>query len=200
MECPAGMDYIQPHDLIFGEEQHMKEITLKNGQICTLRDAEKKDAQAIMDYLDTVCAESDFLSFGPGEFGMDLAQEEAFLEAQSKQENALFILAEVDGKIIGNINFTGGKRPRMQHVGAFGISVLKEYWGMGLGQELIAHMIHWAKEHGIRKINLAVRTDNDKGVHLYKKMGFKEEGVSEREQCVKGIFYDCILMGMKVDP
>lgn len=177
----------------------MKDIILKNGETCRIRRMEKADAQALLDYFATVCGETDFLSFGPGEFGINLEQEEEFIEEQGKQKNCLSLLAEVQGKIIATLNFRGGKRPRMVHVGDFGICVSREYWGYGIGAALIQTLIDWSREAGIRKINLGVRTDNACAIHLYKKLGFKEEGISEREQCVDGIFYDCILMGMKID-
>lgn len=177
----------------------MKQFTMKNGETCIIRRAEKKDAQALLDYLNEVCRETDFLSFGTGEFGLTLEQEEANIEEQNERKNALNIVAEVQGKLIGKMHFTGGSRPRTAHVGDFGISISKAYWGYGIGTALIRYMIDWAKEAGIRKINLAVRTDNAAGIHLYKKMGFKEEGLSEREFLIEGKFYDSILMGLKID-
>ncbi|NLA57464.1 MAG: hypothetical protein GX855_00940 [Firmicutes bacterium] len=33
----------------------------------------------------------------------------------------------------------------------------------------------------IRKVNLRVRTDNQAAIHLYKKMGFREEGRITKE-------------------
>lgn len=113
---------------------------------------------------------------------------------------SLAIIAEVKGKVVGNLNFSGGPRERTSHVGEFGVSVLKEYWGNGTGEELIEYLINWSKGTGIiRKINLRVRNDNTRGIHLYRKLGFIEEGIIRRDFLVNREFYDCLQMGLLID-
>ncbi|MCY6958510.1 GNAT family N-acetyltransferase [Clostridium brassicae] len=177
----------------------MKEMKVKNEQII-IREAKKSDAKALIEYLNIIGGESDFLTFGIGEFGRSVNQEEEFIENALKKRNALFIIAEINGKIVGNLNFSGGPRQRNAHVGGFGVSILKEYWGNGLGEELIKYLIGWSKSSGIiRKINLRVRTDNTKGINLYKKLGFSEEGIVKRDFLINGEFYDSLLMGLFID-
>ncbi|QRG69135.1 GNAT family N-acetyltransferase [Brevibacillus choshinensis] len=114
--------------------------------------------------------------------------------------NQLFLVAEVEGTLVGNLTFRGGARARTQHAGEFGVSVLKDFWGYGIGRALIESLLGWAKDSAVvRKINLRVRSDNASAIHLYKKLGFKEEGVFTREFLIDGVFYDCILMGIDID-
>ena len=78
--------------------------------------------------------------------------------------------------------------------------MLKEYWGNGIGEELIRFMIDWSKSSGvIRKINLRTRSDNTRGINLYKKAGFVEEGIITRDMQINGKFYDSLSMGMFID-
>jgi RimJ/RimL family protein N-acetyltransferase len=79
------------------------------------------------------------------------------------------------------------------------VSVLKDYWGMGIGEELIRYLINWSRDSGIRKINLRVRQDNLKAISLYKKLGFTEEGIVKRDSLIGGKFYDSLLMGLLID-
>ena len=159
----------------------MKEIMI-NKERLIIRKANKSDAKALIDYLSIIGGESDFLTFGLGEFGRTVEQEEEFIENILMKNNALFIIAEVNGKVVGNLNFSGGPRQRTAHIGEFGVSVLKEYWGNGIGEELIKYLIDWSKNSSIiRKINLKVRTDNARGIQLYKKLGFLEEGILKRD-------------------
>lgn len=177
----------------------MKEIRAKNEKII-IRKANKFDAKALIDYLNIIGGESDFLTFGIGQFGRSVREEEAFIENTLKKENALFIIAEFNGKVVGNLNFSGGLRQRNAHAGEFGVSILKEYWGNGIGKELIKYLISWSKNSGIiRKINLRVRTDNTRGIYLYKKFGFLEEGIVKRDFFINGEFYDSLLMGLMID-
>ena len=112
----------------------------------------------------------------------------------------MLIIAEIDGKIVGNLNFSGGARKRILHTGEFGMSVLKNYWRKGIGEQLLTYLIDWSKNTGIiRKLNLRVRTDNISGICLYKKLGFKEEGIVTRDFEINNEFYDSILMGLEIN-
>jgi RimJ/RimL family protein N-acetyltransferase len=178
----------------------MIQFELKNGKLGIIRKADKSDAEAMLEYIDKISRESDFLTFGNGEFDKTVEQEESFIDNVSKQNNALFIIAEVEGKIVGNLNFSGGARPRIAHTGEFGVSVLKEYWGQGIGTELIKYLIEWCKQSGIiRKINLRVRSDNYSAIKVYKKLGFTEEGTITREFLINSKFYDSVSMGLIID-
>lgn len=178
----------------------MRQIKLSNGSTILIRKATKSDAKAIIDYTNIIGNETDFLTFGEGEFNITIEQEENFIENTAKQNNALFIVAEIENRIIGNLTFEGGNRPRIKHAGELGVGVLKEYWGQGIGTELIKYLIEWCKNsRSIRKINLKVRSDNNSAIHVYKKLGFCQEGIVTRDFLIKDKFYDSILMGLKID-
>ena len=178
----------------------MKQFKLKNGDAVLIRQATKDDAIEIIECINKISSESDFLTFGNGEFVISIGQEEKFLEDISRQNNAIFIVAEIDCTIVGTLSFSGGGRPRISHTGEIGISILKEYWGNGIGTEFIKYLIEWCKQSGvIRKINLEVRNDNFSAIHIYKKLGFTEEGVIRRFMQIDGIFYDGLFMGYTID-
>lgn len=165
-----------------------------------IRIAKKSDAKEIVEYINKISGESNFLTFGEGEFNKTIEEEEYFIDNILKQENALFIIGEVEGKIVGTLNFGGGTRSRTLHTGEFGVSVLKEYWGQGIGTELMKYLIDWCKKSGvIRKVNLRVRSDNNSAIHVYKKFGFNEEGIITRDFLINDKFYDSIFMGLIID-
>jgi RimJ/RimL family protein N-acetyltransferase len=177
----------------------MKEINI-NDEKLIIRKANKADAKALIEYLNIIGGESDFLTFRMGQFEKNIDQEEELIEDTLKKENSLLIVAEVNKKVVGCLNFSGGSRLRTAHIGEFGVTVLKEYWGIGIGKELIQYLIRWSKNTGmIRKINLEVRTDNTRGIHLYKEIGFCEEGVIKRAFLINGEFFDSLLMGLLIN-
>ncbi|WP_010238463.1 GNAT family N-acetyltransferase [Clostridium arbusti] len=177
----------------------MKEISDNSGKVI-IRKAVQSDAKGLIEYLNIIGGESNFLTFGIGEFGGSIEEEEEFISNALNKENALFIVAEVNGNIVGNLNFSGGPRQRNAHVGEFGVSVLKEHCGKGIGEKLIKYLINWSKKSEIiRKINLRVRNDNTVGIYLYKKLGFLEEGVLKRDFLINGEFYDSLLMGLEIN-
>lgn len=177
----------------------MKEINV-NGENIVIRKANKLDAKALIEYLNVIGGESDFLTFGAGQLDVSVEEEENFIENALEMKNSLFIIAEINGKIVGNLNFSGGTRERTAHVGEFGVTVLKEYWGNGIGEELIRYLLSWSKSSGIiRKINLSVRIDNIRAIKLYKKLGFLEEGIVKRDFFINDKFYDSLVMGILID-
>jgi RimJ/RimL family protein N-acetyltransferase len=165
-----------------------------------IRIGNEEDASRYVDYLDKVSRESDYLTFGEGEVSVEVDKQREIIRQFRESDNQLFLIAECNGEIVGNLTFRGGIRPRTKHVGEFGISVRKEYWGLGIGKKLIQYLLEWAKESGvIRKINLKVRCDNETAINLYKKFGFKEEGLLTREFLIDNQFFDALMMGLCID-
>ncbi|AET68291.1 acetyltransferase, ribosomal protein N-acetylase [Desulfosporosinus orientis DSM 765] len=178
----------------------MKTIHLKNGQTVFLREAIKGDALELVTYLQKVSAESDFLTFGPGEFSTSVSEEEEILEESHIAKNRFMLLALVENTVIGCLHFTGGSRKRIQHTGEFGVSALREYWNQGIGTAMVQELIQWAKDlNVIRKIKLRVRSDNSRAIRVYEKLGFVQEGLITREFLIQGVFYDCFYMGLCID-
>ncbi len=174
--------------------------SLPTGSQLRIREAEAVDAGAVLDYLHRVSAESPFLSFGVGEFDKDLEQERAYLADSRSSENSLFLIAEVDGRIVAGADCHGGKKPRLRHFGEIGISVAQASWGMGIASDLMRQIIGWAEGAGLRKLNLHVRTDNTRALALYEKLGFRHEGRVTRGIRNEGSFHDVLIMGLQIDP
>ena len=82
----------------------------------------------------------------------------------------------------------------MSHRAEFGISVVKSEWGQGIGSALLQKCIMYAKEHAIELINLEVRSDNIRAIHVYEKYGFRKIGTSPAYFKIDGEYYDFDLM------
>lgn len=178
----------------------MRKMKLKDGRVLTIREAVKGDAKALIEYLDKISSETEFVTAEPGEIKLSIESEEKFIENHHKFDNWLFIVAEVDKRIVGSLDFAGGRRQRTKHAGEFGVSVLKTYWGLGVGRALMLYMVDWAKKTGIvKKINLRVREGNERAIQLYRKLEFKKEGIISRGLCIHGKNYSFILMGLEID-
>jgi RimJ/RimL family protein N-acetyltransferase len=186
------------HSKRVGAPQH---ALLKNDLQLTLRQAEPRDAEQLLAYIEQVAGESENLTFGPGEFGLSVQEERAFLLHMAESPTSLYLLAEIAGVIVGSLTFSTGKRPRIQHAGEFGMSILRSYWNLGIGSRMLAYLIEWARQTDtIRKINLRVRVDNIAAIHLYEKYGFVQEGRVTREFYLHEQFVDAYVMGLQLDP
>ncbi len=178
----------------------MKEIKLKNGKTAILRSPIKEDAQAMIDYLNIIGGESDFITFGKNEFSMSVEAEQDYIERINSMDNSKNVLIIIEDEIVGIASITSVQKERMKHNGTLGISIRKKYWGIGLGSEIMNYLIDWAKSNKItKKINLLVREDNIRGVKLYEKFGFEKEGLLKKDICVNGVYYNTIAMGLYID-
>jgi len=52
-----------------------RKVRLNDGRVLVIREAAAEDARALLTYVEAVSGESDFLSFGPGEFELTEAEE-----------------------------------------------------------------------------------------------------------------------------
>jgi RimJ/RimL family protein N-acetyltransferase len=178
----------------------MKKMILKNGKELVIRRAEKEDARGMIEYMSIIGGESDFLTFGLNEFKMTLEMEEQIIESINNKDNSIMLVGELEGQIVSIVSMNCSSRPRIRHSGEFGISVRKPYWGLGIGDAMINYLVQWANGTNIiRKINLKVRTDNSRAINLYKRHGFKEEGIITRDLYLDGVFYDSLYMGLAID-
>ena len=132
---------------------------------------------ARIEYSKKIGAETDNLSFGAEGFPISVEGEAEYIESVSKDERSCSFFAWRDGEIIGDVSLSGLPR-RMNHRAELGITVLKSEWNKGLGSRLFKMAIEYAKSHGIELINLEVRSDNFRAIHVYEKFGFRKIGTS----------------------
>lgn len=105
-----------------------------------------------------------------------------FLEAPCD----LLLIAEHQGKIVGNLDFQSNRRRRLAHTGDFAIALLREWRGLGVGSMLLETLVKWAESNpAIEKLSLRVLYSNAPAIGLYRKFGFVEEG-----RCVREVRYE----------
>jgi RimJ/RimL family protein N-acetyltransferase len=171
----------------------------KKGEIFNIRHVVVEDATKLIEYVNLVSGESDNLTFGEGEFGMTVEQEEAFIRSYDNNDNACMFIAVLEDEIIGQMSYAGGRRARVRHCGEFGITVKKKYWHQGVGHIMLNYLIKWCEESTYcEKLNLRVREDNIKAIGLYKKLGFEEEGLLINDMKINGEFVNCLFMGKMI--
>jgi RimJ/RimL family protein N-acetyltransferase len=175
------------------------QVTLKNGIEITLREVLISDAARMIEYVQGFVYESEFVPLVEGEFNPTLEEEEKILQSYIIRENALFLVAEYDGNIVGNINIDGQSRKILQHTAVFGMGMWKQWQNIGLGTVILTEAIQWAKRNPILEMLwLQVYAENEAGLALYRKMGFIEHGITPNFFKQNDRYYDEILMHLKV--
>ncbi len=174
--------------------------TLADGRTLAISEPRKEDARRIHVYVERVAGETDFLSFGPGDSGKTVSDLEKGIDDMAKAPNEIALMAGIGGEIAGYLTFKSDKKPRLRHQGEFGVTVARDFWGLGIGKKLIQCLIQWARAcASIRKINLIARSDNVRAIEMYKKRGFALEGTITRDLRVADTYHDSVLMGLKIN-
>jgi RimJ/RimL family protein N-acetyltransferase len=105
----------------------------------------------------------------------------------------------VERAIVSTCTLMRPARPRVRHMGVFGISVAQSHWGIGVGKAMCLGVLSVARQVGVTKVDLQVRDDNVNAIRLYESLGFKREGVSSRALKIGERYFDNIVMGLCLD-
>lgn len=175
----------------------MKTVFLKNNETAVIREAVEADAAEMVEFYNRVGAETDFLSFGGGEYVYDVAKQAAAISADSADKASVIMLALCEGRIVGIATVSTGSKRRIRHIGVVGIVIELRYCGQGLGRIMMDELISWSRNNGItKKLNLVTRKDNQRAIKLYESLGFVTEGVLKMDSFEGGRYYDSLAMGM----
>lgn len=166
-------------------------------ELCyTTRSAIHKDAKELSEIRLQIDGETENLDREKGEAFIDVRGFEQLIKVDTESERNLFLVVVVDDKIVGFSRCEGNTLKRFAHKVGFGVAVLKDYWGYGMGKNLLQQSISWADSNGIKKMTLQVLEKNKKAIYLYETLGFKTEGILENDKMLSdGRYYHTVAMG-----
>ena len=106
------------------------------------------------------------------------------------------LVAEVDGKVVGNIGLHAiPKSRRRAHAATIGMAVHDAYQGKGVGSALMKSALDLADNWlQFTRIELTVYTDNGAALALYRKFGFEIEGTHKQYAFRNGAYVDSYSM------
>lgn len=151
--------------------------TLKNGTSVQIREGKVDDAQELIQTMKDILRSTEYLLVDEEEFNMTLEQEVAWLKAFDDIPTSLYLVATHNNEIIGTFGINGTLMKKMRHTASMGLSLKKEWRGLGLGRMLMEEGIKWTKEKtNVEILWLDVFSPNNTAISLYEKLGFVEEG------------------------
>lgn len=101
----------------------------------------------------------------------------------------------VDDAVVGNIALTLAPSARRRHSATVAMAVHDDWQGQGLGYGLLSEALQIADNWmDLRRIELEVFTDNDRGVRLYERCGFEVEGTFRNYAYRNGQYADVYAM------
>lgn len=154
-------------------------------------------------WFNKLSAEDTFITYSGEQLTLkDEASYLGSLLAQMQVGDAVSIVAEAEGEIIGKCDITRVTKVKQRslHVGHLAISLDSQFRGDGIGSSLLDAAIEQAKQRisGLKMIVLEVFSTNTGAQAVYSKAGFKECGRIPGKILHKGEFIDEIWMYMNL--
>ncbi|MDZ5014913.1 GNAT family N-acetyltransferase [Clostridium perfringens] len=112
----------------------------------------------------------------------------------NRGKNQYWYVAEENGKVIGLGILLNHGNLRKKHVGVITLMVNSDNQNKGVGSLLMDKLINLSESLNIIRLELCVFRDNYKAINLYKKFGFKEEGIKVKSALKNGEYADEIMM------
>ena len=160
-----------------------------------VRPIRETDAGAFREALDAVCREGKFLAAleAPA-----LENVQKFIASNVKLGHPQFV-AEHIGRVVGWCDaIPGEKVSGTAHIGRLGMGIVSDYRGNRIGQRLLEATIELARGVGLEKIELSVYASNVPAICLYRKLGFRDEGLKKRGRLVDGVYDDVLLLALEL--
>lgn len=173
-----------------------KKIDFEKIKIRKISQIDLKRVKEFQNYINSLIEEEAMILFNKKK---SLKEEKEWIKEGLKnmeKKKQIVLIAEDKNKLVG-ISDVRLKGERQNHVGEFGISIKKEYRGIGLGKKLMVEVLKLAKKElkpRPKIIRLSVFSENKIAQNLYKKFGFKKVAKIPKQIQYKGKLIDEIIM------
>lgn len=162
-----------------------------------VRRAAPGDAAALVELARAVGSEEEGWLIAVGDW-RTASEERRYLRALRRHPHAAVLVAETPEGIVGRLSLARDPHPASEHVADLGVMVAREYRRRGIGRALMAAAEEWAREVGVRKLELHVFPYNEAALALYEGLGYEREGFRRGHYRRGDELLDAVLMAKRV--
>ena len=156
-------------------EKVYKEFRCKDGRKVVLRTPRMSDLDDFLGFINSLVDEGADIMMTEKKSREVEADWLGKLLAEVEKGQAICVVPEVEGKVIGNSDVHRGTGKR-SHTGTLGIALSQDYRDVGIGSEMMRTLIEEARKSGLEILQLSVFDSNLRARHVYEKLGFREVG------------------------
>jgi putative acetyltransferase len=166
--------------------------------VTDVRRATPHDANALVALAEDVGREEGRWILGTGPW-RPVADERRYLRTIQGYPDAAVFVAEDGAGIVGRLSLSRDPHPASRHVADLGLMVAASHRRRGVGTALLHTAVAWAREAGVRKLELHVFPWNAPALALYESFGFEREGYRKGQYERGDELVDAILMAYFVE-
>ena len=163
----------------------------------TIRPAVPADAEALVALADAVAAEREGWLITDSSW-RSAGEERRYLRALRRYAHAAVFVAETADGLVARLSVARDPHPASAHVADLGLMVAAGWRRRGIGRALLQQAVDWARESGIRKLELHVFPHNEPAIALYESFGFEREGYRRAHYRRGATYVDAVLMAYEV--
>ena len=160
-----------------------------------VRPAAPGDADALVELGRAVAAEDELWLT----YDRTRGDERRNVKSVRRDPNVAVFVAETADGVVGRLSIARDHGRYSHHVAELGLMVAAGARRRGIGTALMGEAEKWARGAGITKLELTVFPHNEPAIALYRKLGFREEGVLRRRYRIDGRYVDAMLMARDLD-
>jgi putative acetyltransferase len=171
----------------------MSEMRLRDGRQVTVRFLNANDRDGLFQMFSSMSAEALEWSMAP--YAMEIIDRWI-----ANIPHLIPLVAECNEKIVGYAVIYKFPHQRRKGIGDLAIYLHQDFQKAGLGTAMTEKLLKLARGEKMHKIELTVVADNEIAKNVYRKLGFKIEGVSKDSFLgFDGRYHDMIHMGLILD-
>ncbi len=151
------------------------EFFSKKGQKVIIRNLNGDEAEKTLHAMIQISTTSPFILSTTDDFKkMTVEDQKKFIVSHNDSPRKLFLVAEVENKIAGILNFYAFGDSKRSHRGGLGVSLHHDFRGQGIAKKLMEVLIGFTRTlSGFRYLELEVFDSNLDAIKLYEKLEFQ---------------------------
>ncbi len=124
---------------------------------------------------------------------------ETVQRAASGEQGFIYLAVAADQTLVGMTGLYIEPSAKVRHSGhVWGVYVRPAWRGQGIATRLVAACVDWAKTQAVRIVKLQVEVTNAAAVRCYARLGFGVYGIEPEVICYDGVYYDTLMMALRL--
>lgn len=173
------------------EERFPKPVKLEDGTRVILRPLIPQDETSLIEFFKAM-PEEDLL------YLRDDVKDSQVIKRWCQNldyEVTLPLIADLEGKIVGDATLHQEKRGWRSHIGTVRAVIHPQYRGKGIGRGLVEELIQVALDIGLVKLDAEFMSEQERQIAIFERMGFVNMAVlPQHVKDVKGESHDLVIM------